>query len=379
MRAWLKSCLFLALCLACVPATTAHASTIDSNATQERGNLSPALEDALDQLTQATSATVAPSPQAIDEVLRFLFTTEPKDLKKIEPKSRPSGAGVLYTDSVKVSLRTLMDYTLDTGIPGEAIYPTSVRRNDWRQGSEVLAKSATFLNSPLPPAEPLAMRGVEEEETTPDTSSGCHYSYALNRLFILAGYEGKSALFSISMLPKESGVGLKGLIVGDDGNWDYVYTNKPGTNITMLGWAETHLYGSASVTVFVGDESTPVTNIYSFKWAKAGWSGSNVVKPSHITAGIKRFVDGVSTVLESPKRPTPNAIKARMAELNAMSDDALRAEAAPLAASLEANPALKDADYKTAVRENYPASMNREQLLAELIKVFMRDAIIGKK
>lgn len=380
MNAWLRSCLFLALWLVCAPTTIAHSSTTDSGtSSQERGNLPQELEDALSQLMQGTSPAGAPSPKtlspAIDEVLRFVLTTSPKNLKKVEPKSRPAGNGVLYTDSIKVSLPVLMSYTLDPGVPGEALYPSSVRRNDWVPGSEILSKARTFLTSPLPPAEPLVMSGVEEEETTPDTSSGCHYFYTLNRLFILAGYEGKTALFSISSMPKESGVGLKGLIVGDDANWDYVYTKEAGTNITLLGWAETYLYGSASVTLFVGDANTPTTDIYSFKWAKAGWSGSNVVKPSHITAGLKRFVQGLSAVLESPKRPEPKAIKARMTELNAMDDNALRAAMTPLATGLAANPALKDAYYKKAVANNYAASMNREQLLAALIKQYVHEKI----
>ena len=42
-----------------------------------------------------------------------------------------------------------------------------------------------------------------------------------------------------------------------------------------------------------------------FKWAKAGWKGSNVVKVSHITAGLKRFTSGLRQVMESPRLPLP--------------------------------------------------------------------------
>ena len=97
-------------------------------------------------------------------------------------------------------------------------------------------------------------RGVEYEETTPDTSSGCYYSYKLNRLFVLADYKGRTALISVSVMPGQSSVGLRGAIVGNDKDWTYVHPGK-GTNLAMLGWAETYLYGSASISVFM--ESAP--------------------------------------------------------------------------------------------------------------------------
>ncbi|MFR3457624.1 MAG: hypothetical protein ACLTTU_04215 [Bilophila wadsworthia] len=43
-------------------------------------------------------------------------------------------------------------------------------------------------------------------------------------------------------------------IVGNDKDWTYVYTPEKG-NLAMLGWAETYLYGSASISVFM--ESAP--------------------------------------------------------------------------------------------------------------------------
>lgn len=72
-------------------------------------------------------------------------------------------------------------------------------------------------------------------------SSGCYYSYKLNRLFVLADYKGRTALISVSVMPGQSSVGLRGAIVGNDKDWTYVYTPEKGTNLAMLGWAETYL------------------------------------------------------------------------------------------------------------------------------------------
>ena len=225
---------------------------------------------------------------------------------KVRPANRAEGAGVYHKETFALPLRKLMGYMLDPAVPGEAIYPSAVRRNAWLPGSGILKDSGRFLTATLPPAAPLVTRGVEYEETTPDTSSGCYYSYKLNRLFVLTDYKGRAALFSVSAMPGQSSVGLRGAIVGDDKDWTYVYTSEKGTNLAMLGWAETYLYGSASVTVFIED-GTGRTEAHFFKWAKAGWKGSNVVKPSHITAGLRRFTSGLRLVTESPRCPSPPA------------------------------------------------------------------------
>lgn len=376
----------LMLCLlsiALVSMLTIHsaASTAMANAAvdeaqdesaKDRGNLPEALEAALSQLLDAAhTSTKAPEAASLNEVLSFI--TAPQ--KNPKPAKRDHGVGVFFTETIRVPLKTLMSYVLNPAVPGEAIYPSSVRLNSWVKGSEVLPLAHEFLNSSLPPATPLIMRAKEIEETTPDTSSGCYYSYTLNRLFVLMPHGERTALFSISILPNESAVGKKGVIVGDDSKWNYVYTKAEGTNLPLLGWAKTHLYGSASVSVYLSSADNKTTSLYCFKWTKAGWSGMNVVKAAHITAGIKRFADGMKQVMESKTRPSPEAIKARMDELNAMDDASLRQAMAPYVEHLKTLPDLKG-EYADAVREqNYPASMTRRQLLADLIRTYMRDQI----
>ena len=222
-------------------------------------------------------------------------------------------------------------------------------------------------------------RGVEYEETTPDTSSGCYYSYKLNRLFVLADYKGRTALISVSVMPGQSSVGLRGAIVGNDKDWTYVYTPEKGTNLAMLGWAETYLYGSASISVFM--ESAPGSgkvDVSIFKWAKAGWKGSNVVKVSHITAGLKRFTSGLRQVMESPRLPSSDAIAAKYSALKAMNDTELRAQLSSFGTHLakqNADP-LDEKAFRTVLDNGaYPGTLKRDDAIAELMKLYMRQQL----
>lgn len=332
------------------------------------------VENALTSLLSAApQGRPDPAPAALMPILDFV-TANTLPAAKVRPANRTEGAGVYHKETFALPLRKLMGYMLDPAVPGEAIYPSAVRRNAWLPGSGILKDSGRFLTATLPPAAPLVTRGVEYEETTPDTSSGCYYSYKLNRLFVLTDYKGRAALFSVSAMPGQSSVGLRGAIVGDDKDWTYVYTSEKGTNLAMLGWAETYLYGSASVTVFLED-GTGRTEAHFFKWAKAGWKGSNVVKPSHITAGLRRFTSGLRLVTESPRCPSPQDIAARFAAFKGMDEATLRSRLRPFAAHLagqDADP-LDEKAFRAVLDNNaYAETLQRDNAIAELMKLEMR-------
>ncbi len=343
---------------------------------KKEGALPPDVEAALSALlADAPQGKPDPGASTLDAVLRFVATNA-KPAKSVRPESRPQGSGAYLKETLNAPLRKLVAYMLDPSVPGEAIYPSSVRRNAWLPGSPLLKNASSLIDATFPPAAPIVTRGLEYEETTPDTSSGCYYSYKLNRLFVLTAYEGRTALLSVSVMPLQSSVGLRGAIVGNDKDWTYVYTPEKGTNLAMLGWAETYLYGSASVSVFM--ENAPggdKVDMYLFKWAKAGWKGSNVVKVPHITAGLKRFTSGLRQVMESPKLPSTKAIAAKASELKGLSEADLRAKLDGLGshlAKLDADP-LNEKAFR-AVLDNgaYPGTLKREDAIAELMKLYMR-------
>lgn len=366
MRSVSLFCLMLLLLLGSAFPASANDGT-------DKGNLPEHVEKALSTLlADASKPGTAPSSETLAAILDFV-TTNKIASSKVKPEKRPQGQGAYLQDRLNVPLKKIIAYTLNPQIPGEVIYPAVVRRNAWQRGSEIVSKGKELLTAQLPPSSILSVRGTELEETTPDTSSGCYYTYQLDRLFILAPYNGRTALFSISVMPKESEVGKKGAIIGKETDWTHVYSGVPGTNITMLGWAETHLYGSASVTVYLDNGSS--TNLYMFKWAKAGWAGSNVVKPSHITAGLKRFTDSMRHILENPVTPKPEAIAAEFAALSKLSDADLRKRLDGYARYLSNQPdkLLKEDAFASVLANNgYARTLSRDNMIAELMKLYMR-------
>ncbi|MEG2139650.1 MAG: hypothetical protein RRY20_02540 [Bilophila sp.] len=344
----------------------------------EKSTLSPELESALGALLDAApQGKAAPSEATLHTLLKFV-TTNTTPQGKVTPATRPAGLGAYQKETLNMSLKTIISYTLNPAIPGEAIYPSSVRRNAWFPNSELLKNNATFLNATFPPATTLVTRGTEYEETTPDISSGCYYAYKLNRLFVLTAYEGRTVLFSVSSMPESSTVGRKGAIAGNDKNWNYVYTPEQGTNLSMLGWAETYLYGSASVSVFI--DAGNKTDLYMFKWAKAGWSGMNVVKRSHITAGLTRFTSGLRQVLESPKAPSASDLAARFAELRGLKDSQLQAQLSDFGKYLETlgtgDSIISGKEFQTVLKGGgYAATLGRNEAISELMKLYVREKL----
>mgnify|MGYP000648204619 CR=1 FL=1 len=50
---------------------------------------------------------------------------------------------------------------------------------------------------------------------------------------MLTAYEGRTAFLSVSIMPLQSSVGLRGAIVGDDKHRTYVYAPEKGTNLAV--------------------------------------------------------------------------------------------------------------------------------------------------
>ena len=119
-------------------------------------------------------------------------------------------------------------------------------------------------------------------------------------------------------------------------------------------------------------------DIAIFKWAKAGWKGSNVVKASHITAGLKRFTACLRQVMESPRLPSSDAIAAKHAGLKAMGDTELRAQLSSFGAHLaKQNDDPLDEKAFRSVLDNgaYPGTLKRDDAIAELMKLYMRQQL----
>ncbi len=298
------------------------------------------------------------------------------------PQARKQqGKGIYYQTTLRIPLRTLMGYLLNVDVPGEALYPTSVRYDSWRQPSRVKAGFKPLLESSFPPSSMLTASGEESEETTPDESSGCHYRYILKRIFALTSADGRTALLSVSVMPAASETGEKGAIA-DEKNWRYVYDSKVGTNLSMMGGAATKIYGAATVSVYIEDRpGGGSTQLGVFKWTRAGWSGLNVVQQKHILKGIKRYVEGMKRVFEASGLPSPAKISAEVSRLQSLDKVALCKLLAPESQALASSTAdiLKSSPYREAVSGGkYAETLTEDQLRSEAIKYWMRRQTLGR-
>jgi hypothetical protein len=226
--------------------------------------------------------------------------------------------------------------------------------------------------------EMLVVRGTEYEEITPDAFSGCYYNYKLLRLVVLLHVDGKPVLFSVSRQAAPSSVGRKAAIVGQDSNWNYVYTGVVGSNLKMVGWAETYMYDSVSVSLMYPDGENG--GLAFFKWVKAGWSKMNMVKSKHIRSGGKRFLDSMRQVLDARSLPEPEAIYARHRELAGMDESALRTAFEPHSAALtnssHGDAVLSHADFQAVLKDGaYARQLGREDLISELMKLYMKERL----
>ncbi len=377
--------LLLATLLFCARPAQADALPGLGNAPETpRGNALPRdVEAALSALLQAVPAG-RPAPDAATLAPLLEYVRSDIAPAKVRLQKRDQGAGAFTLAKLRAPLQRVVRYYFDPSIPGEAIFPTSVRRHYWLPGSQILTQNIQLWNKleSLKSSEPpLVVRGAEYEEITPDTFSGSYYNYTLDRLVMMLQFQGRATVISVTLQRGPSGVGRKGAILGKDSGWNYVYSNVEGSNLKLAGWASTYLYDSANVTIFY--EPTPgaqTTDMAMFKYLRAGWANMNMVKSSHIASGAKRFLDGLRQVLESPRLPKAEAVSERMRQLNAMDADALRAALASYSATLDswagADSVLSSSDFKKLLEGNvYINQLTPQEMRSELIKQFMKQQL----
>ena len=70
-------------------------------------------------------------------------------------------------------------------------------------------------------------------------------------------HEGRFVLLAISKQASISEVGKKGVILGQDENWTYLYSGQNGINRPGLGWVSSYMYDSYSVWVNAQLEKNP--------------------------------------------------------------------------------------------------------------------------
>jgi hypothetical protein len=370
-----------------VPAFSSGASGAKGPALKEISvpdDLSTPIDHLLDLTTPDNHERFQPA--LVETLLAFCAAPkEPDSLYLTEQRSGASSA--FYQFELKISLARLLAYTYNPEIPGEAFLPSSVRLAHWR---EVNGNGRTFpklwdklsnLN------EPFIVKGVEHIENTPDQTSGAYFDYDLDRLIILTKYHDNNVLISMSCQRGTSNVGKRGFILGSDNEWNYLYTGIKGVTRKGLGWVDSYMYNSQSIMIYHeyqseddsrGDSVTVRLSI--FKWLKAGWAGINMVKPTHIHAGMDRYAKTLKRIIEDPALPDPHDLVAYYGPIDTMTPQQLRQEIRMVLAALRTkyarSKAFTDKRYAELFNsDQYVNAMSIEEMRAMLINQYTKKLI----
>jgi hypothetical protein len=214
---------------------------------------------------------------------------------------------------------------------------------------------------------------MQRESDTPDLNTGIYHEYDLKRTLILLNHNGSQVLVSISKQVSKSDVGKKGVILGNDNDWNYYYSGEPGSPKTGLGWVKTYIYDYFSVGVYAESTTTPtMVRTGIFQWLRAGWTGFNFVKPAHILVGMERFARISKTILESPRLPAPNQIISAYQSFLGMPADELIAKYSALQHAQRALAVRTGKISGSKGEEASFAGTPKEQMVEELMVEFLK-------
>ena len=322
--------------------------------------------------------------QAIATLVDYVLG--PKSNKEADLPKFQEAPGAYYEFDTRINFSNFLKYSYSNQIPSVLTSPASLRYSLWTglQGESQKMPSSWKL---VPPAgKSVIIRGLERNGITPDLTTGVYYEYNLKRTLILLNYKGRQVLISISKQIDKSDVGKKGVILGNDDDWNYYYSGLPGSAKAGLGWIKSYIYDYFSVGVHVESGSSPsMVRAGVFQWIRAGWSGINFVQTMHIIKGMKRDAKNSKTILESPKLPAPNQIASTYQRLSDLPQNDLvekytalqqaRQSSAVLSGKIKTNEIKKQDSYA-----NTPKEQIIEELMLEYFKVTLgKSSLLGKK
>ena len=327
-------------------------------------------------LSMLKSKDAAVDLQKLSGLLDFALSKKAADLN-LNPGKRENATGAYFFCDVKAPLSKVVKYAYNPKLPAYVTLPSVIRLGGWQ------VKPAGAMGSLWEKIgnvkTPIVLRGVEYEEITPDLTMNAYYRYDMDRLMILLNYRGKDFFISVTRQQNPSTVGRKGMIVGADSDWNYLYSGQKGLNRAGLGWVNSYMYDAFSIAVlFEPGPAKGQTRYIAFKWLNAGWGGINMVKRDNILEGCRRFAYGFKKVLESPKLPEAERLIDMYAKIKNMSDQDLIAELQPIGRALQklsrTDPALARSQFRDLIESGkYLGDMSREErenlLMTEFVKL----------
>ncbi|HCU68954.1 MAG TPA: hypothetical protein DGF30_06955 [Desulfomicrobium sp.] len=314
------------------------------------------------------------APDKLNAIVSFVAAT-PQGVS-MSMRDRDKAAGAFHSFSLRGNLARVVDYAYNPDIPVYVTMPSSVRDQEWLDPAT--RDDLKSLSRAVEQGGSFQLRGREREIITPDANTGGYYAYRQDRAMAVFPGPTGPVLVSVACQNEPSDIGRKGLVVGPDSDWNYLYSAETGLTKTGLGWVDSYMYQAYSVLVLVSDTEAGVVRVGSFKWLNAGWAKVNMVKQMHIVNGIKRFAADFKAVLESPRLPQAGELAAMYRDLQGDSPENLRAQVAPYLDAIAAggsSSSLAGPFKKLLTSGEYLRDMSREEMVKIVLKEFLKQRL----
>jgi len=337
--------------------------------------LSPVTDAAMKLMQCCIEPKVGLDEQAVATLVDHVLSSK-ENREYALPKSLGC-TGAYYEFDTKIAFLRFIEYSYNPLIPAVITRPSSVRYSFWTAPRGETQKLPNSWN-PVPPAGvPVVIQSMQHESDTPDLNSGVYHEYDLKRTLILLNHRGRQVMVSVSKQISTSNVGKKGVILRNDNDWNYYYSGQPGTPKTGLGWVKSYIYDYFSIGVYVESiTGPPVVRTGVFQWLRAGWSGINFVKSSHILGGLKRFARDSRMILESPRLPAPNQMISTYQWLSNMPAGDLIKKYAALQQAQRSSAVQIGRISKSEGEEQLSfANTPKEQMVEELMLEYLKTAL----
>ncbi len=349
--------------------------TVVSADGQEQQTVPDHVYPGLEYVLSLPQASTELDPQQLSGLINFVGSMPVESSMTL--RERQDAAGAFFAFSVQGDLARVLDYVYNPDIPIYVTMPSSLRQQEWLTPAvhDELRKLPRRVESAK---DIRLLRGRDREVITPDTNTGGYYMYDQDRIVTLLPGPTGPVLVSVSSQNDQSEVGKKGCVVGDDKDWNYLYSDEKGLNKTGLGWVESYMYNAHSVVIYVADSSTNVIHVGSFKWLNAGWGKMNMVNSNHILNGMKRFSLDFKAVLEAPGLPGAQVLASKYRELLQSSKQELGQLVAPYLKALKGSGAsgLQSDPFKSLLYSGeYLQQMSHEEMVKILLLEYIKGCI----
>jgi hypothetical protein len=338
-------------------------------------SLSPVTDAAMKLVQFCIEPKVGLDEQAVATLVDHVLSSK-QNREYALPKSLEC-TGAYYEFDTKIAFPRFIEYSYNPLIPAVITRPSSLRYSSWTTPRGETQKVLNSWKPVAPAGVPVVIQSIQHESDTPDLNSSVYHEYNLKRTLILLNHEGRQVIVSVSKQISTSNVGKKGVILGDDGDWNYYYSGQPGTPMTGLGWVKSYIYDYFSIGVYAESSTAPsMVRTGVFQWLRAGWTGINFVKPSHILRGLKRFARDSRLILESPRLPAPNQVISTYQLLSNMpSGDLIKKYAALQQAQRSLAIQLGKISKSEGEEQLSFANTPKDQMIEELMLEYLKTAL----